>query len=134
MYIEYYKYPHKLYVLQGNKPIEVSEQQKIYWEGGNKNELVICVGLDSLNNIKWNNTFSWCDAPELEIKIKSHLNENEKLNIPELCNFIENNLNSWKRKEFKDFDYINSMLTVITSYVDGNKQCLVITADAGCNR
>ena len=43
---------------------------------------------------------------ELEIKIKSHLNENEKLNIPELCDFIENNLNSWKRKEFKDFDYI----------------------------
>lgn len=89
-----------------NQPIEISEQQKIYWEGGNKNELVICLGLDSLNNIKWNNTFSWCDAPELEIKIKSHLNENEKLNIPELCNFIENNLNSWKRKEFKDFDYI----------------------------
>ena len=38
----------------------VVKKQKSYWEGGNENELVLCVGMDSLTGtVNWAQTFSW---------------------------------------------------------------------------
>lgn len=101
-----------------NKEIEISERQKIYWEGGNKNELIICLGLDSVNNVKWCNVFSWCDKPELDLQVKNYFNTHEGvLNIPELADNIEGNISKWERKQFKDFEYITVNLTSRQFYV-----------------
>lgn len=101
-----YKKQIKIYViLFEDKPYSHSELQKIYWQGGNKNELVICVGDD------WTNTFSWCDDKSIEVEINSIFNMDSiplSDKLKQIDPLIQNN---WKRKEFKDFDYIKIYLT-----------------------
>lgn len=96
-----------------NKDILSSEKQRSYWVGGNKNEFTICVGLDSLTNkVQWVNAFSWMDSPTLEIYTEQYINSKEHLNIDSLGYFLEKNIPSkWKRKEFKDFNYLKIELS-----------------------
>lgn len=114
------KYQFRVYVLLfQNKDIEISELQRSYWVGGNKNELVTCIGLDDSLNVKWCNAFSWCDAPTMEVKSESFFMENTKLDLKKYSDMIETCLTNgdWVRKEFEDFDYINVDLTPIQEIV-----------------
>ena len=103
----------RMYVLVfKNQPLEISEKQKSYWQGGNKNEFVICVGYNTkTGRIDWCNPFSWCDKPDLEIATKRYFRENPKMNLANYPMWLESHLNLWKRKEFKDFEYIENELT-----------------------
>lgn len=96
-----------------NKDIIISEKQRSYWVGGNKNEFIICVGLDSLSNkIQWANCFSWMDEPRLEVYTEQYLNSKDSLDILKLGDFLEKKVpTEWKRKEFKDFEYLKIELT-----------------------
>lgn len=102
-----------------NKKIDISKKQQSYWVGGNKNELVINVGLDSISNkILWVDAFSWMDNPKLEIETEQLIYHQGKLNINELSNFLLQEIpKSWKRKEFKDFDYLSIELTKTQFYI-----------------
>lgn len=89
-----------------NMPMEVSKYEQDFLVGGNKNELIVCMSIDNNNNVQWVNSFSWEDYQYLEVGI-NHLYENgEKLNLMKLNRYLINNINKWKRKEFKDFDYL----------------------------
>jgi hypothetical protein len=103
----------RMYVLVfRNQPLEISEKQKSYWQGGNKNEFVICLGYNTkTGRIDWCNPFSWCDKPDLEIATKRYFRENPKMNLANYPMWLESHLNLWKRKEFKDFEYIENELT-----------------------
>ena len=103
----------RMYVLVfRNQPLEISEKQKSYWQGSNKNEFVICLGYNTkTGRIDWCNPFSWCDKPDLEIATKRYFRENPKMNLANYPMWLESHLNLWKRKEFKDFDYIENELT-----------------------
>lgn len=93
-----------------NKPISIVEDQRSYWEGGNKNEMIMCFGVDSTtNNIQWSEAFSWCDKPTFEVNFRSYMNSQDsaKLDLIALGNWVETTgIKYWERKEFKDFDYI----------------------------
>lgn len=91
-----------------NKPMYIFEDQKNHWKGGNKNELVLGIGLKD-NKVTWGNVFSWSESDELLVETRGLIESQigEELNLCEL----EKQLNpliktKWKRKEFKDFDYI----------------------------
>lgn len=103
----------RMYVLVfRNQPIEISEKQKSYWQGGNKNEFVICLGYNTkTGNIDWCNPFSWCDKPDLEIATKRYFREHPHMDLSNYPMWLESHINLWKRKEFKDFDYIENELT-----------------------
>lgn len=98
-----------------NKPYSISEKQRSYWQGGNKNELVICIGIDSLTQkIQWSNAFSWMDNPSLELKVEDYFlsRNNKPISINQFTDWYETNgIKLWKRKEFEDFQYINIELT-----------------------
>lgn len=97
-----------------NKPSSIVKEQQSYWQGGNKNEMVMCIGLDSITNkIQWTDAFSWCDKPTFEVNFKSYMSENDTLNLTKLADWTEIALQKgyWKRKQFKDFDYINIELS-----------------------
>jgi len=97
-----------------NMPSDVAEMQKAYWKGGNKNELVICVGVDKNENIVWNNVFTWSEKDIVKIKIRDYLldERGKKLNIKGLSKFTETVIvKDWKRKQFKDFAYLHIELT-----------------------
>jgi len=96
-----------------NKPLSIVQDQRSYWEGGNKNELVTCICLDSTSKkILWVDAFSWCDKPTYEVNLKSYFNGKEKLDFIEFANWTKAAIPQyWKRKEFKDFNYIDIQLT-----------------------
>ena len=53
-----------------NKPIQSGIMQEHYWVGGNKNELVVCIG-KSGNSITWSHAFSWGLSTTLTADIKN---------------------------------------------------------------
>lgn len=95
-----------------NTAVSIVEDQRSYWQGGNKNEFVICVGVDSLtNNVQWAQCFSWLDDTTMEIECSNFINKQKSFNVKQLGIWLENNLHLWKRKEFNDFDYLNVTLS-----------------------
>lgn len=99
-------------------------KQQAYWKGGNKNEFVVCLGVDlsqidpkkSVNEnppatIRWCKAFSWCDAPRLESATESYFLEHKELHLLPFAEWLRGQLHLWKRKEFKDFKYLGVRLS-----------------------
>ena len=103
----------RIYVLVfRDKPLEISEKQKSYWQGGNKNEFVLCLGYNTKKGtIDWCNPFSWCDKPELEVATKRYFREHPRMDLSQYPSWLHKNINLWKRKQFSDFDCIKNELT-----------------------
>ena len=102
----------RIYMLFFNEDeFDKSERQKAYWQNGNKNEFVVCLGMKQ-DSVVWTNAFSWCDVPKLEIKTRNYFISNPKLNVYEYGRWLNKNITeNWKRKEFEDFKYINVELS-----------------------
>ena len=89
------------------KGIEISEQQKAYWQNGNKNEFVVCLGTQR-DSVVWCNPFSWCDEPKLEALTRDYFIQNPKVDIDAYGKWLQTQIpTKWKRKEFSDFEYIH---------------------------
>jgi len=104
----------RIYVLIfKDKPFAVSELQKSYWQGGNKNEFVLCLGYNTKKKtIDWCNPFSWSDNPKLEVTTKRYFREHNHVRDLWLYpNWLKTHLGLWKRKNFADFEYIDNTLT-----------------------
>ena len=94
-----------------NKPEEIVEKQRSYWQGGNKNELVVCVGIDKNKHVKWCNAFSWCDSPVVGVKSRDWFMSNP-VNLEKYAEYIGPIVKKeWHRKNFEDFDYLTIELT-----------------------
>lgn len=104
----------RVYILYfWGKPRDIAFEQKSYWKGGNKNELVICVGVDkTTKRVTWVEPFSWCKVPMVEARIRSYHATNPEFDLdkfqPELTKYIAAD---WQRRNFKDFDYISIELS-----------------------
>jgi hypothetical protein len=96
-----------------NKSVDISMKQRTHWIGGNKNEFIITVGLDSLSNkILWTNTFGWSDDKSMSILTEQYLNKRDTLFIGELSHKLSEWIPVyWKRKNFSDFDYLKPVIT-----------------------
>lgn len=89
------------------KDIEISEQQKAYWQNGNKNEFIVCLGTQR-DSVVWCNPFSWCDEPKLEALTRDYFIQNPKVDIDAYGKWLQTQIpTKWKRKEFSDFEYIH---------------------------
>jgi hypothetical protein len=91
-----------------NQPREAGFIQERYWQGGNMNEIVVCVGINNSNQINWGHTFSWTEATGVKIKIKNEIESEDILDLNKVIATIEDEVKfEWKRKDFHDFDYLN---------------------------
>lgn len=104
-----------------NQPREAGLIQERYWQGGNKNEIVVCVGIDKDDNIMWGHTFSWTESTGVKIKIRNAIENEQKINLSQIVNVIQDEVKfEWKRKDFHDFDYINidpTITQIIVIYI-----------------
>ena len=109
------KYQFRLYtIFWKDKDPEISGLQRAYWQGGNKNELVVCIGLSgNTRKIDWVRCFSWEDSPVLSVKVRDWLQNQKTYNTDAYVKYVESLLTSgqWHRKQFKDFDYVSVELT-----------------------
>lgn len=88
------------------KDMEISELQKAYWQNGNKNEFIVCIGTQR-DSVVWCNPFSWCDEPRLEIMTRDYFIQNPQLDIDAYGKWLQSQIPiKWERKEFADYDYI----------------------------
>lgn len=113
------KYQIRVFILlfDANKGITVSEKQRAYWNGGNKNELVVCLGIDDVDRVKWCHSFSWMDEPVMTVKIEGYFREHEKLDLMVFNFWLRMNIEYWQRKEFEDFNYIDVSLSSVQYWI-----------------
>lgn len=108
------KYQFRVFVLLfEDKDISISEKQRSYWKGGNKNELVVCLGVKD-NKVKWCNAFSWCDVPTVDVKTESYFVQNDTLDLKAYSDVLRQSLDNgeWTRKNFEDFSYLRPELSM----------------------
>ncbi len=85
----------------------VAELQREHWKGGKKNELNICLGLDDSGNVEWCRTFSWSESEDLKAEIASWPETGKPMDWAGFLAFVRSGVEAkWKRKDFKDFDYL----------------------------
>jgi len=103
----------KLFVLFfKNQSMEVVNKQRSYWEGGNKNEFIVCIGVDNSGKFEWVDAFSWMSKPSLEVEVEEFINHNEDVNLKKLANWLPKQVEyHWHRRDFKDFEYLQLELT-----------------------
>ena len=71
----------------------------------------MCVGIDKNKNVKWCNTFSWCDSPVVGVKSRDWFMSNP-VNLEQYAEYIGPIVEmEWRRKNFEDFDYLTIELT-----------------------
>ena len=82
--------------------------QEAYWKHGNKNEFVICVGVDEKMKISWVHIFSWSQNKNIEIETRNFILYQKQLDLISLGDWLySDGLKDWKRTEFKQFDYLH---------------------------
>lgn len=89
-----------------------AERQHSYWGNLNKNEFLVCIGVDGANQIQWCKSYSWMDKPVLSVKIEQWFRDNKSLNLKAFAKWLPANIEEyWQRKHFKDFNYIQIEVT-----------------------
>lgn len=102
----YSKQAHVLICVFRDKPQKAGLLQEAYWKGGNKNEFVLCVGVDKANNIQWTHVFSWTEQMTLKATVKNTV-LTMGYDMPKIVEYTTGQVKKFFiRKQFKDFDYI----------------------------
>lgn len=103
----------KLFVLFfKNQSMDVANKQRSYWEGGNKNEFVVCIGVDNSGRFEWVDAFSWMSKPALEAEVEDFIMNHEDVKLKKFADWLPGQVAAhWKRRDFKDFEYLQMELT-----------------------
>ena len=96
------------FVLFLDKPHLAGKMQEAYWDGGNDNELVICIGLSkNSREIQWVYPFTWSSERKIIPDIRESIMTIKNFNVDSIVSITsENVIKQFKRKDFKEFSYI----------------------------
>ena len=91
-----------------DKPALAGNMQEAYWDGGNDNELVVCIGLSSKSrDFQWVRPFSWSPErriiPDVREMIMAHKQFKPSYVAESVWSQVEK---EYKRKNFEEFSYI----------------------------
>lgn len=90
-----------------NQSEVTAERQHSYWDNLNKNEFLVCIGLDDSNQIQWCKTYSWMDQPVLGVKVEQYFRDHKSLSLSQFVRWLPSNIEEyWQRKHFRDFNYL----------------------------
>ena len=70
--------------------------------------MVACNFSDSEQNVSWCKPFTWCEVDALTAIVRNEIVSHQgKIDTVKLVKFTVDEVNKqWKRKEFKDFEYL----------------------------
>lgn len=90
-----------------NEPFEKGRDQEAFWQGGNKNEIVIVIGLTD-KTIGWCHCFSWTERDDCKLGIRDLVLAAKTLDVPSLVRGIEPVISEkFERKQFAEFSYLS---------------------------
>lgn len=104
----------KVFLIVTNEGPEFGELQERYWNGGNKNEFNVIIGLDNSGNVNWSKIMTWSESTELKILIRNYiqLQRGSEINLHDFVDYLYDNIESkFVRKKFRDFDYLKVEMT-----------------------
>ncbi len=104
------------------KPIEYGYALQDYWEGGNKNDFVVCVSMEEDGRLNWVYPFSWSEVEILKLETRDYMMG--KAIITDLCPIVEDIsklvADKFERKQFADYNYLQidtSLAAIIVLYI-----------------
>lgn len=91
-----------------DRPLQAGLDQEAYWKGGNKNEFVVCVGVDGRGMPQWAYPFSWTKADDLKIAARNQLlGGDAPLDLPAYVAWLAGEIRArWRRRDFAEFNYL----------------------------
>lgn len=90
------------------KDINTAFLQEAYWDGGNQNEIIVCIGVDKIGNVTWVKPFSWCDNKRVLVELREELSDHKVLTNSIFLNTYKNVIQRyWHYKSFEDFNYLS---------------------------
>jgi hypothetical protein len=90
-----------------NKPIDIAFKQEAYWDGGNQNELVVCIGMNDKLEIEWVKPFTWCDNKRICVDIREDISELKTFQYKPVYELYRQAISKhFHYKSFKDFNYL----------------------------
>lgn len=103
-----------LLVVHHNKPSDVCEMQEAHWNGGKKNELILCVN-ERDGKVVNSKVITWAKNELLKVKVRDSLAFIGKYDalqsVKVLSHFAET---MWDRRSFSEFDYIEVKMELKT--------------------
>jgi hypothetical protein len=109
-----------------DQPLDAALYQQSLWKNGNKNEVVVCVGRN--NSILWVFPFCWTNE-RLLVDLREDIASMKKFDAVKVTEkSIDLVRKEFKRKAFKDFEYIYvppSTTTVVVTFI------LLVTFNVG---
>lgn len=104
-----------------NRDMQAALDQQNYWKNGNKNEIVINVGLDNDYNVTWSYVFGWTMQETLKAFIRDTVSGMKKLDLKKIADAIYPEIKPLTiRRDFKEFNYVTvspPMWAVILVYL-----------------
>lgn len=99
---------HIFFLFFKDQPQLAASMQEAYWDGGNDNELVICIGMNSSSNkIEWVRPFSWSTNRRIIPEIREEIMDIGFFNPASICRVVEKSVvDHYVRKDFKEFSYL----------------------------
>ena len=101
-----FKRVHMLILVFNDQPYQAGMLQEAYWKGGNKNEFILCIGLNK-KKITWTKVISWTDVEILKTQVAREVKELDTINMPVVIDLMSKEVKAkFIKKNFRDFDYI----------------------------
>ena len=99
----------RIYFLFFTSPDQIAaSMQEAYWDGGNDNELVVCIGIEpKTKKLRWVKPFSWTPKRRVLPDIREEIMNIGVLDPMRICRAVERVVvNEYKRKNFQEFSYL----------------------------
>ena len=121
---------HMMLLVFNGQPLEAGLYQEAYWKGGNKNEFIVCVGLNE-DNIKWVKIISWTESEVLKAKVAREIKEMKHYDPMKIVNYMGETIpDNFVRRQFAEFSYISVQPTtraVISTYIISIFVCVIVS-------
>lgn len=98
----------RVYVLLfNNKPVETGIKQRNYWNGGNKNEVVICIDVDKkTGKINWVYPFTWGENKRISVDLREDISNLKTLDFTSVYHIVDNSTKDFVYRDFTKFNYL----------------------------
>ncbi len=92
-----------------DRTMQTAIDQQNYWKNGNKNEVVVNIGVDKDSNVSWCYVFGWTQKESLKVAIRDFVMANKKLDLPAIVDYTYPQVESAGiiRRDFREFEYLD---------------------------
>ena len=91
-----------------DQPLQTGFDQEAFWQGGNKNEFIVMVGINAKQEVQWAHVASWTDAEMFKVQAREFAQNQKQLDLVAMANWLGERVQQETviRKDFREFAYL----------------------------